>query len=596
MEPSRLLQRRIAKELEACRSRANGDLLDWVESGRGQKALEALLFFTPPHAFPKRWSHLRQGIERAFPIAGPEEQSRYLQFLVHLALALRSFLVHWNLRDLQRHGRAVLSEAEIERIAGEVVVQVARWSSEAPEVAEDLLHRWKQAHGARQKAEGIEEEEAVRELTAALVGASPCDYLESIAEGISRSNLHGIALMRAAGETVTELGNDHAAFLPYAMYLGASFVTSNPALVDLAWVADPDFWNPVVDRLIARTPGADDAMLARLMTLEIVWHNMRLLRPIFLLTGGKMGYVSLQVNPKKHDDAQSMVNDVLTIYEDLQDRLDNEVPNVVFKLPATLAGLQACRETVTRGIGVNITVNLGLFQELPFAEVIAQGRALVSYLTVFNGRLAFQIRDELLSRLDGGLSGLNVGTKEVREAAAWAGVAVVKRLHRLLVQKGYDLTRVRPLVASLRFYSGADYEGLPTPCPDITENLGVSVISVLPQVRRLFDGLRGVPLNGRQVERPVPQTILDLLVHSEIFKQAYWVGDKRWLEGEDKRFQPAYVLRLEDVDGTASWPPMQEVLDDFSHAYDGFVERIRGRKQLLALQEQVRNHKHLGGA
>lgn len=46
--------------------------------------------------------------------------------------------------------------------------------------------------------------------------------------------------MRGAGHIPTEVNNSYAAFLDYALLHGASFVTCNPPLVDIAWVTDPD--------------------------------------------------------------------------------------------------------------------------------------------------------------------------------------------------------------------------------------------------------------------------------------------------------------------------------------------------------------------
>ena len=403
-------------------------------------------------------------------------------------------------------------------------------------------------------------------------------------EAFDESNLARLSRMRAAGETITELGNDYAAFLLYCMYLGGSFVTTNPPLIDIAWAADPDHWTPIVDDIIAGNPDADEAALARLATMEVVLSNMRLLRPIFLLTGGKKGYVSLQVNPKKHGDSQAMVADALAIHQELTGRLDGGVPNVVFKLPGTLAGLVACRELTGRGIGVNITVNFGMFQQVRFAQAIAEGEALVSYLTEMNGRLAYPVRDEMVSKAESGeLKEHGIDIDRAREAAAWSGVAVVKRLHGLLCEKGYDLGRVRPLVASLRVYREQGYRELPSAFPDITEDAGVSVVTVFPNVRRPFDEERGLTVDGHRIEAQVPEAILDALTHSEIFKQAYYVADPGWVS-DDSKFRPDKVLSLEDERGTVAWEPVNATMTQFGKAYDRFVQRILGRKAILTLR------------
>jgi len=257
------------------------------------------------------------------------------------------------------------------------------------------------------------------------------------------------------------------------------------------------------------------------------------------------------------------------------------VPNVVFKLPATFAGLEACRVVTQQGIGVNITVNFGMFQQTRFAEAIGAGNAISSCLTEMNGRLAYPVRDELLSKLDE-LAEYGISEAQAREAAAWSGVAVVKRLEELLAEKGYDLIKVKPLVASLRIYEdGPGYERLPSAFPDITEQVGTSIITVFPNVRHAFDVVPQIELHPQQVGEPVPDQVLEALTHSEIHKQAYYVGDSEWV-ADDSRFKPQYELVLEDEEGVFQYPPVYNTLTQFSEGYDRFVQRILERRELLA--------------
>jgi transaldolase len=386
--------------------------------------------------------------------------------------------------------------------------------------------------------------------------------------------------MRVAGQTSTEVSNDYAAFLQHALYLGASFVTCNPPLVDVAWMADPERWNPIVDDIVRNNPAGAADELARLVTLEVVLSNMRLLRPIFLLTEGQMGCVCLQVNPHNHGDTRAMISDAISIYEELRGRLGGGVPNVVFKLPGTQAGLEACRALTKQGIGVTITVNFGMFQHLPFAEAMAEGEAIFSCLVEMNGRLAYPVRDELLAKLDE-LAAYGIDEAQAREAAAWAGVAVVKRAHKLLRQRGCDLGRIKLLIASLRIYEGDGYAGLPSAFPDVTEVLGAGIISVFPNVRRPLDAQPDLVLDPRRIESPVPEEILETLTHSEIFKQAYYVADRDWIPEEDERFRPDRELRLQDEANVVAWPPVHNTLSEFIRSYDTFVERILQRRQQL---------------
>ena len=90
---------------------------------------------------------------------------------------------------------------------------------------------------------------------------------------------------------------------------------------------------------------------------------------------------------------------------------------MVFKLPATAGGLVAAEKLTQKGIGVNITVNFAVFQELGFGKVLNEGHALVSYLALMNGRMAYPARDDLKARgVEGGV-----------EAARWAGVEAARK-------------------------------------------------------------------------------------------------------------------------------------------------------------------------
>jgi len=569
------LQEAIAEERARREAYSEAALLPLIRDGAGQEALENLVFFTAPGAFLPRVDALRRRITGEFEALGGEVQKRYIRFLAEFALALSSLLPLWNLEDRERHGDTALGDEQVEAVADGLQTAAAELATRAPAVADELLAVWRAQAAARYKAEQAPDPEGEAR---ALVGASVDQYLTHMRAELAAGNLRRVAEMRFAGRTLTEISNDYAAFLQYAMYLGASFATTNPPLVDYAWLADPERWNPVVDAIIAAHPEATDDELARLVTLEIVLDNMRLLRPIFLLTDGGMGCVCLQVNPHNHGDEEAMTADALFFYDKLRSRLGGGVPNVVFKLPGTRAGLESCRALTGRGIGVTITVNFGLFQHIPFARAIGEGQAIYSNLVEMNGRLAFPVRDELLARLDE-LAAFGIDEARAREAAAWAGVAVVKRVYALLKEKGYDLRRAKLLIASLRIYEGDGYERLPSAFPDITEILGASILSVFPNVRRPFDRQGEIALDPMRVEVPVPDDVLDVLARSEIFRQAYYVADRDWVPQEDERFRPDYELTLDDEEAVAVWPPVGNTLGGFQNAYDTFVQRILERRR-----------------
>jgi len=178
---------------------------------------------------------------------------------------------------------------------------------------------------------------------------------------------------------------------------------------------------------------------------------------------------------------------------------------------------------------------------------------------------------------------LGIDEARAHRAAAWSGVIVLKKLHRLLQRHGADLRKVRPLIASLRIYDGPAHVGLPSAFPDITEVMGTRMITVFPNIRRALDAAAPLELRPGAIDEAPPQEALDVLRHSEVFRQAYFVGDPAWGE-DDESLRPRQVLRLEDEAATFAWTPIRNTLTEFMNAYDTFVRRIEGRRRLVRLR------------
>jgi transaldolase len=296
-----------------------------------------------------------------------------------------------------------------------------------------------------------------------------------------------------------------------------------------------------------------------MITMAVVEENCRLLRDIFLVTEGSEGYVSLQVNPKNHDDCDQMVNEAENLYAYLEKRLGG-VPNVVFKLPATAAGKLAAEKLTSKGIGVTITVEFSVFQALGFAEVLSKGKMLVAYLALMNGRMSFPVRDEMKEKsIQGGV-----------EAARWAGVEVASKAYRRIYGPlerggmGIDPERIRLLIASLRIYD--DW------IPDISELWGCPVITIFPDVRRKYDSHRREFID-KTVLRATPAQQMNILFESEIFRQAWWV------RGDSQEYKPKRVLTLapQDKMSLAKWPPVANTLGQFIDLYEQMSEMIKKR-------------------
>lgn len=562
------LRERIWKERKREQMIAAEEVYQRVCAGEIVSAVGNLLFHNVPTALNEKLNIILEKVAEAYTGGDINVQVRFLEFLVNLSIGLGSFLPAWGL----------LKDLDVDTITGiaeqvlSVLEKLIRINEEAPEKVAVSLRK---ETVARLRTEGLSDETEAEIMADKIMGTSLLDYVSNMVRELNSSNLPEIARAHLRGEAQTQLGNDYAAFLQYMVWLGGSFVTTNPVLVKLAWDIDPEFWGKRVDDLIFSkyTPGQlrkflqghrsqlDKAvtMLNSMITMAVVEENCRLLRDIFLVTEGSEGYVSLQVNPKNHDDCDQMVTEAENLYTYLEQRLGG-VPNVVFKLPATAAGKLAAEKLTSEGIGVTITVEFSVFQALGFAEVLKKGKMLVAYLALMNGRMAFPVRDEMKEKgIQGGV-----------EAAHWAGVEVARKAYRRLYEPlekggmGIDPERIRLLIASLRIYD--DW------MPDISELWGCPVITIFPNVRRKYDSHRREFID-KTVLRATPAKQMKILFESEIFCQAWWVP------GDSEEYKPKRVLTLEPQDkmSLAKWPPVANTLGQFIDIYEQMSEMIKER-------------------
>lgn len=569
------LRQRIAQE-RARESAAGGtpdDVYRCISAGEIVRATGNLLFHTAPATLDEKLEAVLDKVGGAYVDGGPLVRMHVLDFLVKLAIGLRSNLANWvHMAELDT--RAVTDLAE------QVTGVLAKLTEGGEKASVELTARLRRQTVARLKAEGIDDQSEATAMAGQLMGSSLADYVSNIVRELQSSNLTEVARAHLRGDTQTQLGNDYAAFLQYMIWLGASFVTTNPVLVKLAWDIDPELWNKRVDDLITSkyTPGQLKQLLKghegrldtaiatinSMVTMAVVEENCRLLRDIFLVTEGREGHVSLQVNPKNHDDSEQMVTEARELYTYLEQRLGG-VPNVVFKLPATAAGKRAAEKLTSQGIGVTITVEFAVFQALGFGEVLKKGKMLVAYLALMNGRMAYPVRDEMKEKgIEGGV-----------EAARWAGVEVARKAYRRLYDPsakaglGIDPERVKLLIASLRIYD--DW------IPDISELWGSGVITIFPDVRRKFDNHQR-DFDGKTVLRTTPAEAMEVLFKSEIFRQAWWTP------GDPEKHRPKRVLTLkpEDSEALAQWPPVRNTLGQFIDLYEQMGEMVKERIKHIA--------------
>ncbi|MEV6226288.1 transaldolase [Saccharopolyspora shandongensis] len=124
-------------------------------------------------------------------------------------------------------------------------------------------------------------------------------------------------------------------------------VTSNPTIFANALSNAADY-NEKVRELAARGASVDDTV--RELTTADVRDAADIFRNVYESTGRVDGRVSLEVDPRLAHDTDRTVAEAIELWKAV-DR-----PNLMVKIPATLAGLPAITRVLAEGISVNVTL------------------------------------------------------------------------------------------------------------------------------------------------------------------------------------------------------------------------------------------------
>lgn len=134
-------------------------------------------------------------------------------------------------------------------------------------------------------------------------------------------------------------------------------MTSNPTIFEKALAEGTAY-----DDQVKSAEGDFTAMeLFELVETSDVRDACDIFRPVYDATKGEDGYVSIEVSPGAANDATATVSEAQRLWATV-DR-----PNVMIKIPGTVEGAKAVRQTIAAGINVNITL---LFSLAAYQRVI----------------------------------------------------------------------------------------------------------------------------------------------------------------------------------------------------------------------------------
>ena len=129
-------------------------------------------------------------------------------------------------------------------------------------------------------------------------------------------------------------------------------VTSNPAIFEKA-IGGSDDYDAAIRSLALE--GKNKEEIYTTLAVDDVRHACDLFRDLYDHTDNAGdGYVSLEVGPHLLNETEGTIEEGLRFWKAV-DR-----PNVMIKVPATLAGLPAIRKLISEGVNINVTLIFGL--------------------------------------------------------------------------------------------------------------------------------------------------------------------------------------------------------------------------------------------
>lgn len=255
-------------------------------------------------------------------------------------------------------------------------------------------------------------------------------------------------------------------------------VTTNPTIFQQALAHGAEYDSQVHD-LALRGVSPEEAARS-LIGYDVRW-ACDVLRPVYDRSDGRDGYVSIEVDPSVAHDADKTVAEARALHGLIAR------PNVMIKIPATDAGLDAITAATAEGISVNVTLIFGLTRYAAVIDAYLSGleraaaagvdlRTIRSVASLFVSR----VDTEIDRRLD------RVGTVDARALLGRAGIANARLAYkhheavtatprwRRLEERG--ATRQRPLWASTGVKNSA--------YPDtmyVTQLVAPDVVNTMPE-------------------------------------------------------------------------------------------------------------------
>jgi transaldolase / glucose-6-phosphate isomerase len=129
---------------------------------------------------------------------------------------------------------------------------------------------------------------------------------------------------------------------------GLRGMTSNPAIFEKAIAGSTDYADLL--QSLAKESGLDATARYEILAIRDIQDAADLLRPVYISSKRRDGYVSLEVSPYLAHQTQPTIAEARRLWKAVQRE------NLMIKVPGTVEGIPAFKQLISEGINVNVTL------------------------------------------------------------------------------------------------------------------------------------------------------------------------------------------------------------------------------------------------
>lgn len=141
-------------------------------------------------------------------------------------------------------------------------------------------------------------------------------------------------------------------------------LTSNPSIFEKAISGSADYDDDITK--ISKVE-SDNSVIFFDMAIADIQQAADIFKPVYDKTGGKDGFVSIEVSPYLALDTDGTIQQARELWKKVNRK------NVMIKIPVTKQGLPAIRECLREGININVTLLFGLPRYREITEAFMGG-------------------------------------------------------------------------------------------------------------------------------------------------------------------------------------------------------------------------------